>query len=341
MLGWPEIAFFSVAVGLLATAAVPVLRAYRALLIGGAVLMIITAVFPRQGNQLGQYLFASDGKSLRLPMELFGITWWILGAWLTRSLFQILLRHTLFPDDNEPHARRLFADLLSALIYVIAIVGIMETVFKQPISAVLATSGVLAIILGLALQNTLSDVFAGLAINIERPFGAGDWITVSRDVEGQVIQINWRATHIKTTANDIIVIPNSVVAKATVTNHRRLRDPRINTLGILIASGVPVAQVIRALETAAAGSPGLAAGTKPKALACAFKDVSIGYELYFEVDEYILTADVTSEIITRVSKSLSGQGIGIGAPALRLQLPENPGSGDPAASPDPARHPTK
>jgi small-conductance mechanosensitive channel len=109
----------------------------------------------------------------------------------------------------------------SGLAYVIAFVGIMDTVLKQPISTVLATSGVLAIVLGLALQNTLADVFAGLAINVERPFGAGDWITVNTLAEGQVIEINWRATRIKTTANDIIVMPNSVIAKAVLTNHRR------------------------------------------------------------------------------------------------------------------------
>lgn len=60
------------------------------------------------------------------------------------------------------------------LVYVVALVGIMDTVLKQPISAVLATSGMLAIILGLALQNALADVFPGLAINIERSFRAGD-----------------------------------------------------------------------------------------------------------------------------------------------------------------------
>ena len=62
-----------------------------------------------------------------------------------------------------------------------------------PVSAVLATSGVLAIVLGLAMQNTLADVFSGLAINIEQPFGAGDWITLADHVQGQIIEINWRA----------------------------------------------------------------------------------------------------------------------------------------------------
>ena len=54
-------------------------------------------------------------------------------------------------------------------------------------SVLLLISGVFAIVLGLALQNTLADVFSGLAINMERPFQAGDWITVKDGVEGQVV----------------------------------------------------------------------------------------------------------------------------------------------------------
>jgi small-conductance mechanosensitive channel len=80
----------------------------------------------------------------------------------------------------------------------LAFVGIVDTVFQQPISAFLATSGVMAIVLGLALQNTLADVFSGLAINIERPYMAGDWISVTDRVSGQVIEVNWRATRIRT-----------------------------------------------------------------------------------------------------------------------------------------------
>jgi small-conductance mechanosensitive channel len=122
------------------------------------------------------------------------IAWWILSAWLIKSLLALILRRTFFPNDYRPHARRLFADLATGLVYVVAFVGIMDTVLKQPISALLATSGVLAIVQGLALQNTLADVFSGLAINIERPFGAGDWITLNDGVEGQIFEINWRAT---------------------------------------------------------------------------------------------------------------------------------------------------
>ena len=177
LIGWTETVILIGAAALFVCGLTRLLRLYRSLLWGTSVLMLITALFPRQGNPLG---------IPRLPIELFGVAWWILGAWLVNGVLNLILRRTLFPVDNEPHARRLFADLASVLVYLVALVGIVDTVLKQPISTVLATSGVLAIILGLALQNTLSDVFSGLAINIERPFGAGDWITVTNDVEGQV-----------------------------------------------------------------------------------------------------------------------------------------------------------
>lgn len=249
MLGWAEIGFVSSAAVLLACGMVPRLRAYRSLFWAGSVLMLISAVFPRHGNPLGQYRFVGPLGAPRLP-ELFEIAWWILGAWILKSLLDLILRRTIFPDDNEPHARRLFADLASALIYVVALVGILDSVLKQPISAALATSGVLAIVLGLALQNTLADVFSGLAINVERPFAAGDWITVTDSVEGQILELNWRSTRLKTGSNDMVVIPNSVVAKPVVTNRSRLHEPYICTIRIKIDHIVSPLRVIEALHAA-------------------------------------------------------------------------------------------
>ena len=126
------------------------------------------------------------------------MAWWVLGAWLLKNLLDLVLRRTFFPDNDEPHARRLFADLASVFIYVLALIGIIDTVFKESVSTILATSGVLALVFGLALQNSLRDVFSGLAINIERPFGAGDWISISDQAVGQVMQVNWRATRLRT-----------------------------------------------------------------------------------------------------------------------------------------------
>ena len=275
MFDWIEICLAATMATLIIGAFVPRLQTYRSLFLGGGVLMAITLLFPRPGNRLGQFLFAQTSGSMHLPSELFGIAWWVLGAWLIRSLLALILRRTIFPNDYQPHARRLFADLASGMLYIVAFVGIMDTVLKQPIAAFLATSGVLAIVLGLALQNTLADVFSGLAINIERPFGTGDWITMNDNVEGQIIEIDWRATRIRTFANDMVVIPNSVIAKAIVTNHRKLNEPHMSSLSVRVDASFSPASVIKALESAASTSPGVAPGSKPVAYACGFADIRI------------------------------------------------------------------
>ena len=296
------------------------LRAYRSLLLGAALLLVLTALIPQPDNLIGRYLFSSSIGKPRLPSELFGIVWWILGAWLVSSVLDLILRRTMFPDDNEPHAKRLFADLATVLVYVVAMAGIMDTVFKQPLSALLATSGVLAIVLGLALQTTLADVFSGLAINIERPFGAGDWITLNGGVEGQVIQINWRATHLKTSANEMTVIPNSVVAKATVTNHRRLNDPQIRTIDLTVDHSIAVKQVLQALETAASATIGTTPGFAPFARATGFSDGLICYRLSFGVDHFTLAQANLSVVIEQVSAEFTRLGIPIGSLAMEVRL---------------------
>jgi len=320
MVGWTETVFFIVAAALFVGGLTRSLRLYRPLLWGSGVLMLITALFPRQGNPLGQYLFGTASGRPRLPIELFGVAWWMLGAWLVNGMLNLILRRTLFPADNQPHARRLFADLASVLVYLVALVGIVDTVLKQPISTVLATSGVLAIILGLALQNTLSDVFSGLAINIERPFGAGDWITLTSEVEGQVIEINWRATRIKTASNDLIVIPNSVAAKAIITNHRRLNDPHLCTIAIKVDQAVAPMRVIEALQTAAGSSGGLTPRSTPRAYARGFEDALVAYELTFAIDDFTQTYHVRSDVIQRVVDGLGKLRIAVGSGAMDVRI---------------------
>jgi small-conductance mechanosensitive channel len=298
------------------------LRAHRSLLWLGGALVLVTAISPWRGNPLGRYLFVGAAGASHLPSELLKVLWWILGAWFLKSLLDRILRRTVFPNDNQPHARQLFADLASALIYVVAFVGIMDVVFKQPVSTVLATSGVLAIVLGLALQNTLSDVFSGLAINVERSFAAGDWIATKDGTEGQVIEVNWRATRIKTFSNDLVVIPNSVIAKATVTNHSRLDDSHVGTIRLAIHHGVSPAQVIDALQDAARKSPGIMPGSTPTAYASSFDEALINYDLTFAVSNYLLLADVQSSLILQVVASLRERGIGIGNSVVDVRVVE-------------------
>jgi CRP-like cAMP-binding protein len=113
---------------------------------------------------------------------------------------------------------RLFPDLTAAAIYTAAVSIVLISVLALPIGGLLATSGVLAIVLGLALQNTLADVFAGIAFGIEGPFNVGDRVSLGDTIEGTVVQMNWRSIRILTDGDDVAIVPNSVVAKSNIVN---------------------------------------------------------------------------------------------------------------------------
>lgn len=85
-------------------------------------------------------------------------------------------------------------------------------------TGLLATSGVVAVVLGFALQNTLSDVFSGIALNMEHPYRQGDWIRLDTGFEGEVVEISWCATHLRSREDTEIVQPNSGMATARIVN---------------------------------------------------------------------------------------------------------------------------
>ena len=155
----------------------------------------------------------APGSAIRLWQQIIVSLWWLLAARLAIEFAKLFLLQRSFSREG-----RMFSDLLAGLLYLAVGLTIASSVFGLPIGGLVATSGVIAIVLGLALQNTLADVFSGIAVGLERPYGIGDLISLEGSIEGEVIQINWRSVQIRTFGNDIATVPNSVVAKSRIIN---------------------------------------------------------------------------------------------------------------------------
>ena len=141
------------------------------------------------------------------------VAWWLWAAWFLVSVLRafVIVGH-------RPREGKLLQDLLASLVYLAAVFAIIAYVFDLPIRGLLATSGVVAIILGLALQNTLGDVFSGLVLSFSQPYRPGDWISLDGGLEGRVIELNWRATHVLTGRRDLAIVPNSTIARSKIVN---------------------------------------------------------------------------------------------------------------------------
>ena len=170
-------------------------------------LMLAGGVVPyRPGLSIG-------GEPRRLFVDALEAFWWLVAAWLAVGFLRAFV-----VQGQQPRESKLIQDLLAALIYLAATLAIIAEVFDLPVKGLLATSGAVAIILGLALQSSLGDVFSGIVLNIERPYRVGDWITVDDTLQGTVIETDWRATRILTENQNVAIIPNSVIAKAKLVN---------------------------------------------------------------------------------------------------------------------------
>src|ERR1700761_4178766 len=132
--------------------------------------------------------------------------WWILAARLGVVLVRLFV-----VLEHRPRESQIVSDLMAGGIYLATLLAIVNYVFAVPIAGLVATSGVIAIVLGLALQNTLSDVFSGIAVGLEHPFHVGDRVTIGDYAEGVVVQMNWRSIQVQTDGEDLATIPNSLV----------------------------------------------------------------------------------------------------------------------------------
>ncbi len=100
MFSWMEVVLWLLATALFAASCATRLRPFRSFIWGSCVLLLITSMLPRPGNVLGQYLFGGPSQAPRLPSELFGVAWWLLGAWLLNSALGLILSRTLFPQGR-------------------------------------------------------------------------------------------------------------------------------------------------------------------------------------------------------------------------------------------------
>ncbi|MGH7321887.1 MAG: mechanosensitive ion channel family protein, partial [Candidatus Rokuibacteriota bacterium] len=134
-------------------------------------------------------------------------------AYTALKVAEVLLLDVWARRQGRTLPPSILRDVVSGLFAAILVVLLLRTGLGVDVTALVATSAALSIILGLALQETLSNVFAGLALIIERPFEPGDWIQFGNRV-GQVKEVSWRAVKLQLLRqDDSLIVPNSVIAK--------------------------------------------------------------------------------------------------------------------------------
>ena len=114
----------------------------------------------------------------------------------------------------------IFRDVASVIAYFLVIVVVLRSTLDINLASLVATSAALTVIIGLALQDVLSNLFSGLVLELEAPFSRGDWVRVGA-FEGKVEETGWRTTKLRTRVNELVTLPNALLSKEALVNYSR------------------------------------------------------------------------------------------------------------------------
>ncbi|MBV8739370.1 MAG: mechanosensitive ion channel family protein [Alphaproteobacteria bacterium] len=234
------------------------------------------------------------------------IAWWLWAAW-----FVIGVLRAFVVIEHRPREGKLIQDLLAGLVYLAAFFAIISYVFDLPIKGLLATSGAIAIILGLALQSTLSDVFSGLVLNFSRPYRPGDWISIDGTTEGRVIEMNWRATHVLTAKRDLAIVPNSTIAKAKIVNSSSPTSIHGMTVTVQLDAATPPATCAEILQQAIVNTRLILATPAPVVAVKSLSADATQFDINFFVEELAQAIRAQNELFDAIARHLAAAGIGL------------------------------
>ncbi|NCC52014.1 MAG: mechanosensitive ion channel [Spartobacteria bacterium] len=208
-------------------------------------------------------------------------------AWFTFWLIVLTIRlvegviDCIYAGFNRPFP---VPGLLRSIIRGAAILGVGFFVLKNNldinIAPLLASTALLTAVVGFALQGVLGNLMSGMSLHVVRSALPGDWIAID-EVEGEVIETNWRETRLRTVAGHIMIVPNSRVASAIVHNMTWPNPTRRHSIEVGASYSDAPGEVIEALVEAASSVPGVLDDPKPTAYVTAYKDFGINYELRY------------------------------------------------------------
>jgi len=283
------------------------LRATVLLFIGSLLALHISAWMLHQGvldETAAGYRYLHFGSQLLLAIGVINLA--------SVLLFRVLLA----PTGMQPPP--ILRDTLLGLSYVVVAITLLGR-HGVDLTGIVATSAVVTAVIGFSLQDTLGNVMGGVALQMERSIGVGDWVRIG-DTEGLVREIRWRQTSIETRNWDTVVIPNSMLMKSQVTVlGRRSGKPLLHRMWVEFNVDFrysPV-DVIDAVERALQAEPiaDVASDPPPNCILKEFRESYGQYAVRYWLKDFAKDAPTSSEVRTRIFVALQRSGMNLSIPA--------------------------
>jgi small-conductance mechanosensitive channel len=240
-----------------------------------------------------------------------------------------LIRAYLSKDSVEAPGGSIFSNLARMLIWAVGITFMLGALGVQ-IGPLVASLGVVGLAVSLGLQDTLANFFSGLQITTSRQIQPGQYIRLSTAEEGTVIDVTWRNTTLRAPSNDLVIVPNSVIARAQITNFTADNEEHAFTTTFTVAFGSDLEAVKRiALEVAREvrdECEDAISDVEPLVRFRGFGAEGITVAVTVRVARYQLRLPIASALVERLHERLIAEGIAFAAsdPAPPAPAPRPP-----------------
>jgi small-conductance mechanosensitive channel len=213
----------------------------------------------------------------------------------------------------------IISDLLHLVVVTIVLLAILYQHGFDPLSLV-TTSAVLTAVIGLALQGTIANVFAGLALHTDKTIGIGDWVQVGSLI-GRIAEIKWRSTALWTEDGDLVIAPNSRLLDSEVKNLSRPDEAQRITVTVGFHYRHPPDEVQRVMVEAIRKVSGVRSDPAPDCVLRDFADSAITYAVRYWISDYTHHTKIESDVRTQMWYAARRTELEIPFPIRTLHLP--------------------
>lgn len=261
-------------------------------------------------------VFAGDAVRARFPWLALAL----LAPLLPLSVRGVaIVFSALFRRSQGEPPPALLDSLLRVVLYAAGLGIVAYVFFGFDPTPFLAGSAIVGAVVGLALQDALANLFAGIALHTDAPFRAGDWVRVG-EAEGCVEQVTWRALRLRTWSGDTLTLPNNDVARRSVLNFSRPAEPHSRVLVIGASYAAPPNRVLAVLREALNQVHEVPAEPPPSLRIVGYADSSVHYEVRYFVRSYEDWRRAEGEILRLVWYHFRRAGLEIPFPVRTVHL---------------------
>lgn len=261
----------------------------------------------------------SSGNLIRVVESLL----WVAIIYTGISFFNTTLTTRKKPKAWQIRVPNLYILLARASVVLLVGVHILSNIWKIDLAQITTALGVGSLVVALALQDTLSNLVSGFLLLLERPFEEGDLLKISvsgRILEGEVIEMNWRAVRLKTANRDVIVIPNGELGKTTFENHTLLHSLHGDSVFISMSYQDLPNHVIDILKKVALETPGIVAEPQPNVRIKNYGDFFINYEMRIFVNDFNQKENIKGDLLKRIYYAVKRHKLTIPLP-MQIEYP--------------------